>query len=306
MRYHNNCSICMKVVVSYSGGKDSQASLIWAISTYGVDNVVAVFCDTGWEHESTYKHIEATVKKLSVELIIVSSKKYDGMIDLAVKKKRFPSTKARFCTSELKSKPMIDWVLDQKEHLLIIQGIRRSESASRSKMSETCRFFKYYFEPYGHDKKGKPKFHNYRKKDVLYWCEKYDDSLLRPVFEWSGKQVIDYIIENDQKPNPLYYQGSKRVGCFPCIMTNKQELKAMIELNPQWIEKVNQAEIETGSSFFPPDYIPKRFCSERDKNGVKYPNVNDVVNYLIEASENMFADEEMYNTSCMSFYGLCE
>lgn len=296
----------MKVVVSYSGGKDSQATLLWAVEKYGVKNVVAVFCDTGWEHSATYEHIASTTKKLNVELVAVKSKKYDGMIDLALKKKRFPSTQARFCTSELKSIPMIDWVLEQKQHLLIIQGIRKAESRKRSKMNESCRFFKFYYEPYGYDKKGKPKYHTYRKKDVMDWCEKYDDSISRPVFNWSGQQVIDFIIAKGQLPNELYYQGSNRVGCFPCIMTSKPELKAMIELNPQWIDKVNQAEIKTGSSFFPPTYIPKRYCSEKNKNGIRYPNVNDVVNYLTEYSENMFKDEKMYNTSCMSFYGLCE
>lgn len=296
----------MKVVVSYSGGKDSQATLLWAVEKYGASKITAIFCDTGWEHSTTYNHIISTTNHLNVELVVVKSKKYDGMIDLATKKKRFPSTQARFCTSELKSIPMIDWVLQQDEHLLIIQGIRKAESFKRSKMNESCRFFKYYFEPYGYDKKEKAKYHTYRKKEVIEWCKKYDDSINRPVFNWSGQQVIDYIILKGQLPNELYYQGAKRVGCFPCIMTNKQELRAMIELNPEWIEKVNQAELHTGSSFFPPTYIPKRFCSETNEKGVRYPNVKDVVNYLTEASENMFQDEQMYNTSCMSFYGLCE
>lgn len=228
------------------------------------------------------------------------------MVDLAIKKKRFPSTMARFCTSELKSIPMIDWVLEQTEHLLIIQGIRKDESLSRSKMEENCTFFKYYFNPYKLDKKGKPKYHTYRKKEIQKWCEKYDDSILRPVFEWSGQDVIDYIIENGQKPNPLYYKGANRVGCFPCIMSSKKELKAMIELTPEWIEKVNEAEITAKSSFFPPTYIPKRFCSQISDKGQKYPKVNDVVDYLSEATLNLFEDDKIVNKSCMSFYGICE
>ena len=142
----------MKVVVAYSGGKDSQASLIWAVNQYGKENVLAVFCDTGWEHSVTYQHIRNTTALLGVELIMLKSKKYNGMLDLATKKKRFPSTKARFCTSELKAIPMIDWVLSQQEHLLIIQGIRADESKSRSLMQEHCRYFKYYFTPIKIDK----------------------------------------------------------------------------------------------------------------------------------------------------------
>ena len=276
------------------------------MNKFGSKNIVAVFCDTGWEHEQTYNHIIETTTSLGVELITLKSKKYDGMVDLSIKKKRFPSTMARFCTSELKSIPMIDWVLEQNDHLLIIQGIRKDESLSRSKMEENCRFFKYYFNPYKLDKNGKPKYHTYRKNEIQKWIEKYDDSVLRPVFEWSGQDVIDYIIENGQKPNPLYYKGANRVGCFPCIMSSKKELKAMIELTPEWIDKVNEAEIRAKSSFFPPTYIPKRFCSQTSDKGQKYPNVNDIVNYLSESTLKLFEDDKTINKSCMSFYGICE
>ena len=95
----------MRILVAYSGGKDSQACLLWAVKEYGKKNIEAVFCDTGWEHPVTYKHIIKTTQDLDVKLVTVKSKKYDGMIDLAEKKKRFPSSQARFCTSELKSIP---------------------------------------------------------------------------------------------------------------------------------------------------------------------------------------------------------
>mgnify|MGYP003163580637 FL=1 len=37
----------MKILVSFSGGKDSQACLIQAAKQYGTDKIEAVFCDTG-------------------------------------------------------------------------------------------------------------------------------------------------------------------------------------------------------------------------------------------------------------------
>lgn len=37
----------MKIIVSFSGGKDSQACLIQAANKYGADKIEAVFCDTG-------------------------------------------------------------------------------------------------------------------------------------------------------------------------------------------------------------------------------------------------------------------
>ena len=105
----------MKVLVAYSGGKDSQACLLWAVEKYGAKNVTAIFCDTGWENPVTYQHIKETTDLLNVELVIVMSARYKGMIELAKAKKRFPSSQARFCTSELKSIPFIDYVLEQKD-----------------------------------------------------------------------------------------------------------------------------------------------------------------------------------------------
>lgn len=39
----------MKVIVSFSGGKDSLAALLWT-REHITNNFTTVFCDTGWEH----------------------------------------------------------------------------------------------------------------------------------------------------------------------------------------------------------------------------------------------------------------
>ncbi len=285
----------MKILIFYSGGKDSQASLIWAIKEYGIKNCEAVFCDTGWENPVTYQHIQDTTKQLGVKLVILKSKKYEGMIDLAVKKKRFPSTKARFCTEELKSKPAIDYVLSQNESLIIIEGIRKDESFKRSQMDAECMYFKHYFQPLANGKT-----FTYRKKDIIEWCKTKDASKLRPIFEWTADQVIDYIKENGQQPNWLYYQGFSRVGCFPCIMAKHREIKLIIENHPEQWEKLKDAEKLVGRSFFPPDYIPKHSCKNR-----KFPMLEDIKLYINRKNGtlDMFEQE---TPSCMSFYGLCE
>lgn len=137
----------MKVIITFSGGKDSLASLLWT-REHITKNFTTVFCDTGWEHPLTYEYINRIADKLHLDLVTLKSKKYDGMVDLARQKKRWPSTRARFCTQELKTKPCIDYVLDEvQDNMLMIQGIRAAESASRAKMSAQCTYFKYYFEP---------------------------------------------------------------------------------------------------------------------------------------------------------------
>lgn len=207
----NHKAINMKIIVSFSGGKDSQACLIQAAKRYGTDKIEAVFCDTGWEHPDTYQHITDTCSQMGVKLTTLKSK-YD-FVSLAVYKKRFPSTNARFCTSELKMKPMIDHVLSLNESCIIIQGIRAGESATRAAMEDECMYFKSYFQPNRNGKK-----ETYRSKEVREWCSKYDASVIRPIFRWTSQNVIDCILNAGQKPNPLYYKGFSRVGCFPCIM----------------------------------------------------------------------------------------
>ena len=70
-----------------------------SLQTIWGGNLTAVFCDTGWEHPDTYKHVNDVCLQMGVRLITLKSK-YD-FVSLAVHKKRFPSTNARFCTSNV-------------------------------------------------------------------------------------------------------------------------------------------------------------------------------------------------------------
>lgn len=124
----------MKVIVSFSGGKDSLASLLWVRNNLTKD-FITVFCDTGWEHPLTYKYIEEVQEQLGLNLITVKSKKFNGMVDLTKKKSRWPSSQRRFCTSELKTIPMIDYILDEvNDDVLIIQGIGEVVAIAQSYM----------------------------------------------------------------------------------------------------------------------------------------------------------------------------
>lgn len=234
----------MRVIVTFSGGKDSLAALLWT-REHITKNFTTVFCDTGWEHPLTYEYIHRIADKLHLDLVTLKSKKYDGMIDLARQKKRWPSTRARFCTIELKTKPTIDYVLDDvQDNMLMIQGIRGAESPARAKMSKQCTYFKYYFEPYGFDKNGKPKKHTYRGKDVRAFRVQFADDLLRPVFDWDAQQVIDYILAAGLEPNPLYRMGYKRVGCWPCVMSNQRDILNIARQAPERIDYIAKIEQE--------------------------------------------------------------
>lgn len=324
----------MKIIATFSGGKDSLAAILWMLNN-GYKKFDTVFCDTGWESDITYKHIKEVDKKLGLNLITLKSKEFDGMIDMVRRKTRFPSTRRRFCTSELKVKPMIDYILDVvQDDFLIIQGIRKAESKSRSQMQESCNYFKYYLEPIetnltllpklkdrlttkmSASKRDKlevriekieyrisigkldPKYHTYRRKEVLAYCKKYATDVFRPVFEWSAQQVIDYILDNGLSPNPLYKMGVSRVGCFPCVNCNLMEIHQINLRFPERIKEIHKYEIEIGSTFFPYDKIPDKIS--------KIPSILDVANYATHKYNAGELFDDYTATSCMSYYGLCE
>ncbi|MCL1933558.1 MAG: phosphoadenosine phosphosulfate reductase family protein [Candidatus Azobacteroides sp.] len=289
----------MKTIVTFSGGKDSLASLLWIRNNF-TKNFTTVFCDTGWESPITYQYINEIADKLQLDLVTLKSKKYDGMIDLARSKKRFPSVKSRFCTSELKSIPVIDYLLDVvKDDFVFIQGIRKAESKSRAKMTSQCNYFKYYLEN-RITGNGKSVHDTYRRKEVLEYCNRYATDILRPVFDWTAQQVIDYILENGLEPNPLYKTGFKRVGCFPCIMSANPEIYRITQRFPERITEIAEYEKKIKSSFFGPDSIP-RYAYKGS-----YPLITDVARYVTDKYAEGTLFEEYAATSCMSYYGLCE
>lgn len=268
-----------------SGGKDSQATAIWCKNN-GI-NPMFLFCDTGWEDDDTYKFIDDFEIKLKSPIVKIKGKL--PFVQLAKHKKRFPSTKAKFCTEHLKIRPTIDLILNQKSDVVVYQGIRWEESTNRAGMEKSDDYFRYYFEPYGYDKKGKPKYYTYRKKEIIEWLKTYSCDAQRPIISWTTEEVFNYIIDNGYMPNILYQYGFTRVGCFPCIMYTKEDVAKIVEYRPEKIALIEKLEAEMGSTFFPPDYIPTRFCSKivekiDAKTGklkkVGIPSIMDVVKYV--------------------------
>lgn len=87
---------------------------------------------------------------------------------------------------------------------------------------------------------------------------------------------------------------------FPCIMCRHKEIELIAKNDPKMCQRLIQAEKSVGHSFFPPLYIPQRFCKNK-----QYPYVEEVLEYVKEHTPDMFEPEGGY--ACMSlFHGLCE
>ena len=276
----------MTHIVQFSGGKDSTALVLWAREN--LPEFTAVFCDTGWEHPLTYayvQHINET--QLGGKLVTVKSAKYDGLADLSHKRKIVPSVRMRFCTEELKVRPFQKWMEEQDfEEATVYQGIRAAESSARAKMSHRV------FEPV------------------------YEAWIERPLFDWTAEQVFKMHVKHGVEPNPLYKMGAKRVGCFPCVMVSKGELRNLSRTMPEiWdqIQKVEEA-VDEGRAFFRHDYIPERFHTGRyseltdHKSGCPvegtFPTWQDVKFYVTRPDQLELWDDEP--RSCLSVYNLCE
>lgn len=162
-------------------------------------------------------------------------------LDLCMWKGRFPSTKVRFCTFELKHYPIKTQVVDpallEFDEVISWQGVRAQESKERENLPE--------------------------------WEEDIDDtpglSVYRPIHKWLHEDVFAIAKRHGIKPNPLYEQGCSRVGCLPCINVRKGELAEIFSRWPEEIKRVAEWERlvaacsrRGNSTFFPSTHDPKR------------------------------------------------
>ncbi|MHA1009578.1 phosphoadenosine phosphosulfate reductase domain-containing protein [Enterobacter roggenkampii] len=162
-------------------------------------------------------------------------------LDLCMLKGRFPSTKARFCSTELKHHPVRDWVvlpaLEEFEEVILWQGVRAQESPARANLPE-----------WEEDADNTPGLHVYR-----------------PILKWQHEDVFAIAKRHGIKPNPLYKQGCSRVGCMPCIHARKSELAEIFSRWPEEIKRVAEWERlvaacsrRGNSTFFPTTHDPRR------------------------------------------------
>lgn len=271
----------MKHIIKCSSGKDSEASIWWAYHNLPFDCWEVIFDDTEWESDEVYNHLKYLESRVGKKFINLRSTRYEGKLsqevldkiadifghrsvfaEMVLSKGRFPSTKGRFCTEELKIWPTIDYILENiHEDCIIVQGVRAEESEARRNLKEKDEYFKFYFEPFGKDKAGRDRYHHYRKQDVFAHCSQYTVDTLRPILKLTHQQVFDIIFENDSPGNKLYYQGFKRVGCFPCINSGLLEIQQIVLNYPDRIRQIRELEILADSTFFTIGDIPSRFCS---------------------------------------------
>ncbi len=199
-----------KIIINVSGGKDSTVCLLLALKQYHKKDIIPIFADTNFEHSLTYEYLDYLEDKLKVKIERVKSKKYKGIIDCIRDKKMFPSGVRRFCTFNLKLKPIWDFIINNKlEEWEQWIGIRSDESIGRSK-----------------------KYGNIGVESIdLFWMNSKVPKILRkmqvrlPILYYREKDCFEFIADFGIEFNTLYRIGHKRVGCYPCVISGFKDYK---------------------------------------------------------------------------------
>ena len=197
-------------VVSMSGGKDSTACAL-ALREAGIPFRM-VFADTGWEAPETYAHLDHLREKLGpIDVVGVDG----GMVAKIHARAGFPARMQRWCTRELKLRPLRkyhDAIEAAGNETVCVVGVRAAESAARAKMRAW--------------------------EDDETW----GGWMWRPILSWSVEDVLAIHHRHGVEVHPLYKRGHERVGCFPCIFANKEEVRLIAEHAPERIDQIRGLE----------------------------------------------------------------
>lgn len=179
------------MLVSFSGGKDSTVTSHLVNKALGTNKVLHVFGDTTLEFPTTIEYKKRFKKNDESQGVrILSAKNREKNFEELCKAVGPPSRVMRWCCTVFKTgaiQKTISSAFKDKINILTFQGIRRSESSSRSKYERETE---------------SPKI---AKQTVA-----------SPIIDWLDFDVWLYILTAGIDFNDAYRLGYTRVGCWCC------------------------------------------------------------------------------------------
>jgi 3'-phosphoadenosine 5'-phosphosulfate sulfotransferase (PAPS reductase)/FAD synthetase len=221
------------ILVNTSGGKDSSVmahQVITQAKAAGVvDRVVLVHATFREEWQGT----EALVHRQAAALggiPVEVCRRHEELLDYVARRGKWPSNKARYCTSEFKRAP-IDKVITRiatrpghQVKVLNCMGLRAQESSARAK--------KVAFE------RDARRTNSKRLVDV--WL---------PIFSMSTAAVWAYIREHAIEQHEAYALGMPRLSCVFCIFAPRNALLLAGKHNPDLLAEYVAVEKTIGHTF---------------------------------------------------------
>ncbi len=199
------------MMVSFSGGKDSTVTSHLVNSALGTNKVLHIFGDTTLEFPYTLeykKRFNKNDESQGVRIITAKNreKNFEGLCDVVGP----PSRVMRWCCTVFKTgaiQKTISAAFKDKTQILSFQGIRRNESASRSKYDRES---------------DSPKI---TKQKVA-----------SPIIDWIDFDVWLYILSTGIDFNYAYRLGWTRVGCWCCPNNGAwSEFLAKVHMYDQYV-----------------------------------------------------------------------
>lgn len=224
------------IVICYSGGKDSDCLLHIAETCLKPNEYEVLHSHTTVDAPETVYHIRKQFDRLK-EKGVKATIDYHEYIDQDGNKKRVtmwnlipqrgiaPTRLARYCCSQLKE--------SGTPNRLAALGVRGGESVKRqgrdvfgvrggSYREATFFSLDHTAEVYEESK----------TRDAVWDCKlieimrKNGDTVVNPIYDWTDRDVWEYIRQEGIETNPLYEKGYSRIGCIGCPMGSyKQKLK---------------------------------------------------------------------------------
>ena len=196
--------------VSFSGGKDSTVTSHLVMRALDTEKVMHIYGDTTLEYPSTGEYIKIFKSRFPNTPMLVAKNKDQNFNDLCDVVGP-PSRVMRWCCTIFKTGAItrkIEQIFREKKRLISFQGIRRFESASRSKYD--------------------------RDSSNSKIAKQISSS---PIIDWMDFDVWLYILANNIPFNGAYRQGFSRVGCWCCPNNSGwSEFLSSIYMNTEYKE----------------------------------------------------------------------
>ena len=186
-----------RIVVSFSGGKDSTVTADLAVKALSNPSLVHIFGNTTLEFPSTieYAHRFRDAHPNAIFQIAKNDEQdfYDVCDDIGP-----PAWMMRWCCSMFKTGPITRVInsLYRSQQILTFYGIRKSESVSRSKYN--------------------------RIEDSADAVKIQQQTVASPIFFWKDIDIWLYLIAENVDFNDAYRLGYDRVGCWCCPNNNQR------------------------------------------------------------------------------------
>jgi len=209
-----------QIYVMFSGGRDSLVALHITWSTFP-EKTRALFINTGIATPGLIDYIKEVTASFNIPLDIISPKEdYFKLVERI----GFPTITHRWCKHYLKLQPLQEFLKDKnKDELVLVTGIRKDESWMKSRGK------KFYLHP------------------------KFQVYTYAPIFEFSEKDVEEYIKANNLKKNPLYDVYGKAYDCWCSAYKSPADFAVLALKNPEFFQKFVEAEAKLrkgGSGLF--------------------------------------------------------